>query len=387
MVLQGGSNGTEEEEEQVGRQIEGKEEGDENDLDANESDEGEEETKRGWKHSRNSASGDNSVMNSEHNNGQQHRPLLFPGYGFYRNTDGLVRQRQRQQKQQHQDDDTCAGSSSFKSTTFNKQENVEITMDRQLETGLALELMHGSDVVLKQQQHHQRQHKHDRCKQSTLFITHDDDNDDEKNNGEGSGNGVGGAGAPALCVQSSSWTTTTTTAAQTPVKMENTSESSSSVSNQIIKQPKTPSPNKMFLLNFYEPFETIIIEKARALVPKIIVKTLLHNRPGFKQQQLDTTKDMHAYYISWPDGGDYPDPPPKSKRLVIPGSNFKGKLIRFYTSYSGFKFIYNHIMKANRNSVNSWVKHTLFNLEIFVPAIGDTTYNSLIKRIIEIQSC
>jgi hypothetical protein len=180
-------------------------------------------------------------------------------------------------------------------------------------------------------------------------------------------------------------------------------------SHQVIGRvrPKTPSPGKMRLnYNNNEPFEVILLNKARAPVPKIIVKTLLHkNRSSLKRQNYaagsgascsadspnsklqhgkDSTKDMHAYYISWPENGDH-EPPPKSRKLVIPDTQYKGRLIRFYTSYSEFKFIYNHIMKANRNSINSWVKHSKHNLEIYVPAIADSTYNSLIHRIREVS--
>jgi hypothetical protein len=169
-------------------------------------------------------------------------------------------------------------------------------------------------------------------------------------------------------------------------------EESNCTSSSIQKRrPKTPSPNKLpHIQNYSEPFEAIMLDKSRAPVPKIIVKTLLHNKPKPTKNyagssKADATKDMHAYYISWPENGDQ-QPPFKSRKIVIPNSSFKGQLIRFYTSYSEFKFMYNHLQKANRNARNSWVKHSHYNLEIYVPEIADTTYNSLIHRIVEMPN-
>jgi hypothetical protein len=418
------------------------EEEEEEDDDREEEEESEhQERKRGWKHSRDGQ----QIVND-----QRRRPL-FPGYGFSRNNDGLEVEttqhagagagdhnssgyRCSEQKQKKKDD----GKNETKrllpfphetNSCNSYNEYDDINMPFGLELGLDLELMQGADHVMRRTQH----------KKPIVQPTINHYYPPNTNDG-GPGDrprefplhaDAAAADPPAepVAAPDSSNTcasselkyllslSTASSSASTPMKIwkkeRDEAEKAQTEANPnqnhlhpVIGRvrPKTPSPGKM-PSNYNEPFEVILLNKARAPVPKIIVKTLLHkNRSSLKRQNYaagsgasssavspnsklqhgkDSTKDMHAYYISWPENGDH-EPPPQSRKLVIPDTQFKGRLIRFYTSYSEFKFIYNHIMKANRNARNSWVKHSKHNLEIYVPALADSTYNSLIHRIREV---
>ena len=132
-----------------------------------------------------------------------------------------------------------------------------------------------------------------------------------------------------------------------------------------------PAPNQETTANAPEEGQSMYTELINGLAngpsPRILLKKILN--PG----------KLSSYYICLPRAVI---PPQRFELAKVPGCPKSLNIVQFKPSRKNFKFIYNHLCKANTAVPSPWCKSPGGRWYLLSWRLPDATYKSLINRIL-----